>query len=146
MRDARVAEIFYAIKSVVPHHSLRNYDGLSDSFVKMFPDSNIAKEFSMGQTKLCYIICYGPAPYFKSKIMQSFSSSSCIKRNFAVLFDEAFNSVILNNWMYIFHILTTKKMLFVKIIMIHSFWAMPLRKTNWRTLKPSSKISIMIPI
>ena len=84
MRDARVAEIFYAIKSVVSHHSLRNYDGLSDSFAKMFPHSNVAKEFSMGQTKLSYIICYGLAPCFKSEIMQSLSSSSCIKPNFAV--------------------------------------------------------------
>ena len=97
MRDTKVAENFWTIKSLVSHHSLWNYDGLSDSFAKFFPDSSVAEEFSMGQTKLSYTICYGLATYFKSKIMQSLSSSSGIKRGFAVLFDEAFNSAILNN-------------------------------------------------
>ena len=96
MRDARVAEIFWTIKSLVSH-LLWNCEGLSDSFAKFVPDSSVAEEFSMEQTKLSYTVCYGLAPYFKSKIMQSLSSSSCIKRDFAVLFDEAFNSVILNN-------------------------------------------------
>ena len=46
MRDARVREI-WAIKSVVSHHSLRSCDGLNDLLVKMFPNSNVAKEFWM---------------------------------------------------------------------------------------------------
>ena len=45
-------------------------------------------------TKLSYIICCGLAPYFKSKIIQSLSLSSCIKPDFVFLFDEAFNSAI----------------------------------------------------
>ena len=59
MRDARVAEILWAIKLVVSHHSLRSCDGLSDLFVNMFPDSKVANEFSMARTKLSYIICHG---------------------------------------------------------------------------------------
>ena len=92
MRGARVAEILWAIKSVLSHHSLRSCDGLSDLFAKMFLDSNVAKEFLVGQTKLSYI-CYILAPYYKSKIMQSLSPSSCIKPDFVVFLDGAFNSV-----------------------------------------------------
>ena len=94
MRDARVAEILWNIKSVLPHHSFRSCDGLSDLLVKMFLDSNVAKDFLMRQTKHSYIICYGLAPYFKTKIIQSLSPSSCIKPDFVVFLDGAFNSVI----------------------------------------------------
>ena len=50
MRDDSVAEILWAMKSVVSlHHSFRSCDGMSDLFVNMFPDSKVANEFSMGR-------------------------------------------------------------------------------------------------
>ena len=82
MRHARVAEI-WAIKSVVSHHALRSCDCLNDLLVKMIPSSNVATEFWMEELNFV-TLCYGLAPYFKSKIMKSLSCSSCIKPNFVV--------------------------------------------------------------
>ena len=57
MKDASVAEVLWALKSVVSHHSFRGCNGLSDLFAKMFPDSNVAKQFSVAWTKLsCYML------------------------------------------------------------------------------------------
>ena len=55
MRDASVAELLWAIKLVVSHHLLRNCYGLSDLLANIFPDTNVANEFSMRRTKLSYI-------------------------------------------------------------------------------------------
>ena len=90
IKGASVAEVLWALKSVASHHSFRSCDGVSDLFAKMFPNSNVAKQFSMAQTKLSYVICYGLAPCYKNEI--SLSPSSCIKLHFFV-FDKAFNSV-----------------------------------------------------
>ena len=93
MRNARKAEVLWAIKVIVGHHSYRSCGDLSELFVKMFPDSNTAREFSMGRTKLSYVICHGLAPYYQNKLVKYLTPISGIQPNFVVLFDEAYNSV-----------------------------------------------------
>jgi hypothetical protein len=55
----------------------------------MFPDSEIAKKFTCGKTKLSYLITFGLAPYFSDELSDSLKSAS----NFVVLFDESFNRI-----------------------------------------------------
>ena len=93
MKNASVTEVLWALKSVASHRSFRSCDSLSNFFAKMFPDSNVAKQFSMARTKLSYVISYGLAPYYENKIIQNLSPSSCVKLHFVVLFDKAFNTV-----------------------------------------------------
>jgi hypothetical protein len=42
----------------------------------MFPDSEIAKLYSMGKTKLKYLIQFGIAPYVKATIMYEMKGST----------------------------------------------------------------------
>ncbi|KAL1482471.1 hypothetical protein MTO96_050322 [Rhipicephalus appendiculatus] len=44
-------------------------DTATDIYKKMFPDSNVAKNFNCGRAKLSYIISDGLGPYFKSKLL-----------------------------------------------------------------------------
>ena len=55
----------------------------------MFPDSEIASRFSMGKTKSRYMILYGLAPHFKSRLRKAINSSIY----YSLSFDESLNSV-----------------------------------------------------
>ena len=55
----------------------------------MFLDSEIASRFSMGKTKIRYMILYGLAPHFKSRWREGMSSSIY----YSLSFDESLNSV-----------------------------------------------------
>ena len=55
----------------------------------MFPDSEIAGQFSMGKTKCRYMILDGLVPHFKSKLREGINSSIY----YSLLFDESLNSV-----------------------------------------------------
>ena len=62
---ARNAEIMWAIDVVLSKYSYNSSKNKMDLFCKMFPDSNIAKNFSCGKTKCSYLISFGISPYFK---------------------------------------------------------------------------------
>ena len=55
----------------------------------MFPDSEIASQFSMGKTKSRYMILYGLAPHFKSRLREAINSSIY----YSLSFDESLNYV-----------------------------------------------------
>ena len=55
----------------------------------MFTDSEIAGQMSVGKTKFRYIIFYGLAPHFKSKLREAINSSVY----YSVSLDESLNSV-----------------------------------------------------
>lgn len=57
-------------------------------FSAMFPDSDIAKNFSCGQTKCAYICAYGLAPHFKGLLTNKLKSGD---ENYVLLFDESLN-------------------------------------------------------
>ena len=53
----------------------------------MFPDSQIAKKFSLGKTKCAYLISFGLAPYFKNLLLERVKNS----QDYVLLFDESLN-------------------------------------------------------
>ena len=55
----------------------------------MFLDSEIASQFSIGKTKSKYMILYGLAPHFKSRLREAINSSIY----YSLSFDESLNSV-----------------------------------------------------
>ena len=57
----------------------------------MFPNSNIAKSFELGVTKLKYVINFGIAPYFRD-ILYNHLKSDC----FVISFDESLNDYTQN--------------------------------------------------
>lgn len=83
------AEIKWALKSVTSHYSFHSAYDLPVIFREMFPDSEIAKTYSMGDSKLRYSVVYGLAPYFKSQLESSIRSSIYL----VACFDEAFNKI-----------------------------------------------------
>ena len=64
----------------------------------MFPDSDIAQQFSMGRTKSMYVINHGLAPLFKSQLAGDFEKSDI----HIFSFDESLNGVIQTSEMGLF--------------------------------------------
>jgi hypothetical protein len=52
----------------------------------MFPDSDLAKTMSCGETKSMYLSCFGIAPYFKSLVEKTTKTNP-----YVVMFDESLN-------------------------------------------------------
>ena len=65
-------------------------------FADMFHTCDIANQFTMGATKTSYMITFGLALYFASQSYRAVKFS-----NFAICFDEAFNSVINKGQLYV---------------------------------------------
>ena len=59
------AEILWALKATMSHYSYKSCEGTSKLFQAMFPDSRIASQFSCGEKKCAYLICFGLAPHFR---------------------------------------------------------------------------------
>lgn len=89
------AEIIWLFTSVLWHHSFRSTSPLNDVFPCMFPDSTIARNFSMGYDKAAYVTCFGLAPYFEDKLKNELDAS----RSFSISVDESLNEVAHKNQM-----------------------------------------------
>lgn len=87
--DALNAEILWAMKVVMSHFSFNSCNELSELFVAMFPDSDIARSFTCAATKCAYLICFGLAPYFTDKLIEQIRRSDA----YVVSFDECLNKV-----------------------------------------------------
>ncbi|GBM10447.1 hypothetical protein AVEN_263358-1 [Araneus ventricosus] len=61
--------------------------GISNLFKEMFPDSEVAKHFTCGQTKCAHFVCLGIAPYFTSLLYNLLR----IVENYTLLIDETLN-------------------------------------------------------
>jgi hypothetical protein len=85
------AEILWTIKTVMEHFSCNSNEKNSRLFPRMFPDSQIAKQYSCGKTKCGYLIKFGLAPYFHKQIVSAVSKKECL---YTVSFDESFNKTI----------------------------------------------------
>lgn len=83
------AEIKWALKSVYNRFSFRSCAEISDLFKSMFTDSDIAQSFSMGSTKLSYIVSFGLAPHFLQQLKLDVKKCDF----FTICFDEALNKV-----------------------------------------------------
>ncbi len=83
------AEIIWALKNVMDHHSKRSVDEDAETFRRMFPDSQIAQKFKLGRTKLSYVLYYGLAEYFRQLLREDLRKC----QYFVVAFDESFNTI-----------------------------------------------------
>ena len=68
-------------------------------FQTMFPDSEIAKQFSCGKTKIMYLCVFGLAPYYEQKLLNILDNVPY----YSISFDESLNKVTTNEQMD-FHI------------------------------------------
>ena len=64
----------------------------------MFPDSEIAKSHSQGETKVKYIIQFGIAPYIKQLILDDIKG-----KPFSFLFDETTTQQVKSSLMLIYN-------------------------------------------
>ena len=61
---ATKAEIMWSIDVVLSNYSFNSISNKSDLFCIMLPDSKLVENFSCGNTKCSYVVCFGLAPYF----------------------------------------------------------------------------------
>ena len=83
------AEIFSTLKSISTGYSNNSYSDNAGLFQHMFPDSEIAKSFQLGPTKIKYLTNFGIAPYYKSVLWERVKESPC----FVISSDESLNPV-----------------------------------------------------
>ena len=62
------AEILHALKCVDANWSFQSSNAEGKRYCLMFPDSEIAKSFQLGETKIKYVIQFGIVPFFKEKL------------------------------------------------------------------------------
>ena len=89
-KQTQVAEILWAINCVVNHFSANSTQNTSKLFERMFKDSQIAAQYSMGKQKFAYLISYGVAHGFRETLVDTVRE----KDVYSVLFDEAFNHIL----------------------------------------------------
>ena len=76
-----------ALKVCGSNFSYRSCDGLSDLFRKMFP-CEASRQFSMGKSKLSYLISDGLGSYYKSELVSMIRETGC---PFTLQYDETGN-------------------------------------------------------
>jgi len=62
---------------------------MSDLFVRMFPDSEIAHKFQMGATKVAYVVRFGLAGNVHGELLTALGQC----KHFVLAFDESLNKV-----------------------------------------------------
>ena len=63
------AEIRWVLKVVMSNLSLNSCKQIADLFGSMFPDSSVAKGFTLNPSKCSHVICHGIAPFFKTLLL-----------------------------------------------------------------------------
>ncbi|XP_063073162.1 uncharacterized protein LOC134463795 [Engraulis encrasicolus] len=81
------AEVLWCLDLASKHHSFNSNDGIAELFVKMFPDSQIAKSFALAKDKTGYMIKFGIAPYFKRQLVEAINRAG----PYVLMFDESLN-------------------------------------------------------
>lgn len=80
------AEILWALHTVVHDESAASCEGIADTFKAMFP-CNASDKFSMGRTKVAYIITEALHPFFRDSLLRDVKSSL-----YTVHYDETTNT------------------------------------------------------
>ena len=75
----------------MPNYSYRLLQNLT-CFLPCLVDREVAKQVSLGKTKLSYHICYGIAPYFGDMFIDSLK----VVPFYSLSFDEFYNNVLKN--------------------------------------------------
>lgn len=86
-KDVLDAEITWCLKVVTSHYSYKSNSDMGKIFLRMFPDSVIARQLSCSERKLAYLCHFGLAPHFQSLMYEELKSIS----HFTILFDETLN-------------------------------------------------------
>ena len=89
--DVLIAEVLWALKTLISHYSQRSSEGTDKLFKNMFPDRQIAQSFQCGRTKCAYLICFGLAPYYHNMLLSKFKEPGT---KFVISFDESLNKVL----------------------------------------------------
>ncbi|CAF0979657.1 unnamed protein product [Adineta steineri] len=82
------AEILWSLNVAQKGFSYNSCDELNELFSLMFPDSSIAKKFSIQSDKMSYVISHGLGPYFKKKMIEDVKKAD----KFVLIFDEQTNN------------------------------------------------------
>ena len=93
--EVRRAEIMWILKMVLNHFSFRSASEIGEVFEKMFPDSSIAKQFSMGYDKASYMLNFGIAPHLETILLEKLQSCGF----YSVSFDKSLNKQVQQNQM-----------------------------------------------
>ncbi|KAL0152799.1 hypothetical protein M9458_052522 [Cirrhinus mrigala] len=94
------AEVLWCLDLATKRHSFNSNDGIGELFQNMFPDSDIAKFFTLGKDKSAYMIKFGIAPYFKKQLLETINKAG----PFVLMFDESLNQSFKKKirWTFIF--------------------------------------------
>ena len=85
------AEILWTLKSLSAGYSNNSCSDNAGLFQHMFPDSEIAKSFQVGPSKIKYLTNFDVAPYYKSALLERIKESPC----FVISCDETLNLMTL---------------------------------------------------
>lgn len=83
------AEILWALNTVKSNFSFASNDGNNQTFAAMFPDSRIASDYRMSQTKCKYLIEFGAYPWVMEELNKDFKGQA-----FSYKFDETTTSQV----------------------------------------------------
>ena len=85
-------EIRWVIATVMCNLSPNAASNMTQLFGSLCPDSKIAKDVTLGRTKISYILNFGLAPYFKSLLIEEIKKTPC----YLISFDESLNKITQN--------------------------------------------------
>jgi hypothetical protein len=85
--DVSKAEILYVLEHITKQQSYNSAKHSSVLFQTMFPDSQIAKAFTCGPSKMSYLTVFGLALYFEIQLIEELDKASF----YSVSFDESYN-------------------------------------------------------
>ena len=84
--DILNAEIWWCLKVVAAGYSFRSSEDISFLWRNQFPDSEIAQQCQVGETKCMYLTGYGLAPHFRSLLL-----TKVRHQPYVLIFDESLN-------------------------------------------------------
>ena len=84
-RQVIAAEIKWCLNIIHNRMAVNSCTDISALFRSMFPDSSIAKCFSLGKTKCSYLVNHGIAKFFNKRLIEDIHLCS----DFVICFDEA---------------------------------------------------------
>ena len=96
MEQTTNAEIIRALDVIDHNLSFRSIDNDAAKYAKMFPDSEIAKGYSMHRSRINYVIGHGLEPYFKDKLLDDAKD-----KLFCIHFDEPTTKQIRKHYVYV---------------------------------------------
>ena len=79
--ETLAAEVLHTLNILHNNQSFRSSEGSAHVYKKMFPDSDIASQFSCEEDKCAYLCTFGLGPYLSSCVLSKAKSSRfCIRR------------------------------------------------------------------